>query len=937
MYNQSVTEPPFPIIKTKLFIPQVRHERVSRPRIIDILNQAVLYPLTLVSALPGSGKTTALAEWARQVVIPAAWYAIDEGDNDHNRFWFYFISALQTAAPGTGRAMLDVIHSPEPLSVENQLAYLVNDLAETGSDIVLILDDYHLVKAREIHRAIAFFLEHSPPQMHLVISTRADPNLPLSRLRARNSVLELRTGQLRFTLSEASTYLNQEMRLDLSANNLEILLERTEGWIAGLQMAALSLKGQTNDTAFLQAFSGSNRYILDYLVEEVLDQQPENIQAFLLKTCILDRMCAELCGELAVDSFQFTAGGEFPQDRAECQRLLDYLERGNLFLVPLDDERRWYRYHHIFAELLRARLAHSPYGPAKKHLHGRAASWYENKGLFEEAIHHRLAARDYSEAASLVELVAESAWLNGQYTSVLAWIKALPEELVHNRPWLCIWNAWALTQMGMVQAISQWIEAAEQCAGKINASADAAASVDAMALVNEIAALKAFAVSFSQDYDRAIRLAEAVLKDPPLKHKKAAQFFRCNILHVLSSMYYATGRLPEAEETCQATIDLAREIGFPIRYFHAANKLFLIYMIMGRLSRSGRLIEESLSILQEQGFRNYFAAIQLQFRKIELFYEWNRLEEMQQMVELIQKQEMPVEVPYLYADFYNIQALDLMTKQDNLGAQAALDKARDLAQKTYIWEGLTWRTETLQVRLWLKRSDIRQAAAWAAEQTLDLSVIIPFPSESRAIARARILLAQDACQEAISILNRLSGQAEASGLSGSLIGIRTLKAIALLKTDELEQAAAELEGALVLAEPEGYIRAFLDEGQPVHTLLAHIASQAHSPHKKYAAYLLAEFQKEEKIPGSKTPDNRSHMKNAPSLPSVSSAPLIEPLSRRELEVLHCMAEGLSNKETARRLVIETSTVKRHINTIFAKLGVSNRVQAINKAKEYGVL
>ena len=441
-----------------------------------------------------------------------------------------------------------------------------------------------------------------------------------------------------------------------------------------------------------------------------------------------------------------------------------------------------------------------------------ASAWLEQNGFTEDAIHHALAAGDYSGAARQIETAAENVWLNGQYASILAWSKALPIELVHSHPWLCIWNAWAYTQMGIPEDINQWIEAAEQSAGY--------ESQDAQALMSEIAALKAFAVSFSGDYDRAIGLAEDVLKDPPLKHKKASQFIRCNILHVLSSMYFATGQLLKAEQTCQETIELANRIGFTLRYLHAINKLVLVYKITGRLASIDRVLEESRSILQEKGQSNYFAALQLHFRKIELLYEWNRLDEAQRLVDWVLEQKMMVDVPYLQVDFYNVQANILLTKQDYAGSQNALNKAAALARQTYIWEGLTWRTEWLQTRLWLQKGDVSLAAAWASEQAEVPPAGITFSSEVRMVARARILMAQGACLEAISLLDRLSDSADAGGRKGSLIEIHALKAIALQSEGEMGQAAAEIERALVLAEPEGYVRTFIDEGQPMQLLLA---------------------------------------------------------------------------------------------------------------------
>jgi LuxR family maltose regulon positive regulatory protein len=941
-----VKEPsPVPLLRTKLQIPRIQREQIKRPRITELLDHATQYPLTLVSSLAGSGKTTALVEWINQCPGRAAWFSIDEGDNDLNRFLLYFVTALQTIAPGTGSAILEAVRSTEQLSVESMIALLVNDIPDTTNDFYVVLDDYHLITSHAIHKALSFLIEHAPNAMHLVISTRADPGLPLARFRARNRVLELRMDQLRFTPAEAAEYMNQVMQLGLSKNDLDALQVRTEGWIASLQLAALSLKGQPDASSFIQAFSGSNRYLLDYLVEEVLTTQPDQIQSFLLQTSILDRMCGALCDSILNDGVTGNEHG---------QQTLEHLDRANLFLVPLDHERKWYRYHHLFRDLLRARLSHDQPATDIENLHLRAADWYEKNGFFEEAIRHALAAQDFPRAARLVEGIAESLWLNGYYTTLIEWIRSIPGEVVRSHPWLCVWNGWAFTQMGLsqvvqrwveaseqAQVVQQWIEAAEQAAGLQDANLSSATVVDAsrdnQALMDEIAALRVFAISFAQDYDRATELAENVLKKPPPKNKRSAQFVRCNILHVLSTMYYVAGELLKTEQTCQETIELAKEIGFTLRHIHAVSKLALVDKTTGRLYRSYRLLEETLLLLQEQGLHQYFAASQLRYRLIGLLYEWDRLDEFQRLVEFVTQLEPRVEAHYLLVDFYNIQALDLLFQQDYTAAQTALNKAMALARQTYIWQGLTWRTETLQVRLWLQKGEVSLAAAWASEQAADPPGILPFSSESRTVARARILLAQGKYSQAIPLLDRLSDSAQSGGRKGSLIEIRALKAIALHSAGDLSQAAAELESALALAEPEGYIRTFVDEGSPMAALLAHIVQENRSAHLNYALRLLVAFEKE---PGSASPvfqSTGSPQKKAPLAPTPASTALIEPLSRRELEVLCCMAEGLSNSETARRLVIETSTVKRHINSIFAKLGVNNRVQALNKAKESGLL
>jgi LuxR family maltose regulon positive regulatory protein len=935
-----------PLIRTKLRLPFIRLALVAQPRLQEQIVQGLRGPLTLVIAPAGFGKTTLLASCVTGCGMPVAWLSLDKNDNQAGRFLSYLIAALQEADTTIGSQAAQLLAASPPAPPETLLTSLINDLDIVHREMILVVDDYQFMSNQAVHEAMTFLLEHCPTTLHLVIASRSDPPLPVARLRAHSQTVELRAADLCFTEAEAAQFLNDVMGLHLDAGAVAALEERTEGWIAGLQMAALSMRDRKDVVGFIKGFSGTNRYILDYLLEEVLASQSLEIQRFLLCTSILERLTAPLCDAVLADD---QGSKRECDDRltdleslflGQSASVLEELERANLFLVPLDDERKWYRYHHLFADLLRARLDQLSPGLSTR-LHARAATWYESNGFYEEAIHHALAASDYPGAARLVEAVAETAWLNGHYATILAWTKAIPTELVHSRPWLCIWNAWAFTQMGVSQALDQWITAAEQAPKQqhqdISSMVVLDASQGAQALMNEIAALRAFAVSFSHDYDRAIELAESVLKNPPLKNTKVAQLTRCNILHLLSSMYYAAGNLIKAEQTCQETIELAKEMGFTLRHLHSINKLILVNNVNGHLYRSYQLIEETLSFLQEQGCNTYFAASQLRFRQIELCYEWNQLEELQRLVEFVLKQEMLVDVPYLLVDSYNIQALALLNNKDYPGSQDALNKARALARQTYIWEGLTWRTESLQVRLWLKKGDLWLAVAWASQQAADRDDILRFSTESRAVARARILLAQGAWREAIALLDRLSASAEAEGRKGSLIEIRALKAIALLGLEELGQAVAEVEGALALAEPEGYVRTFLDEGDPMSTLLSHVANDASSPHANYALRLLTAFGEDKGSARSTIQPMVPHEDRASSLPSASSASLIEPLSRRELEVLHLMALGRTNQEIAQQLVVAPGTVKAHTASIYGKLDVANRTEAVARARQLGIL
>ena len=497
---------PAPILATKLYIPPPRPKAVSRPRLVERLNEGLTSgrKLTLISASAGFGKTTLVSEWVAGCGRPAAWLSLDEGDGDPARFLTYLVAALQTLTPNIGKGLLAVLQSPQPASTESILTALLNEIAALPDHFILVLDDYHLVDARPVDEALTFLLEHLPPHMHLVIATREDPHLPLARLRARGQLTELRAADLRFTPTEAAEFLNQMMGLNLRDADIAALETRTEGWIAGLQLAALSMQGDKDAAGFIKSFTGSHRFVLDYLVEEVLQQQPESLQAFLLRTSILERLCGPLCDAVLLDP------------SVSGQATLEVLEHANLFIVPLDNQRRWYRYHHLFGDLLRQRLG-KPKEFAEFHL--RASKWYEQNGLPPDAIRHALAAEDFERAAILIELAVPEMRRNRQGATVteLGWLKALPDELVRFRPVLCVDYAYALFGGGELEGVEprlrdaeRWLEAPADTAGMVVVDVDEFRRLPAM-----IALLRGAQALARGDMPEVVKNARRVLDLAP--------------------------------------------------------------------------------------------------------------------------------------------------------------------------------------------------------------------------------------------------------------------------------------------------------------------------------------------------------------------------------------------------------------------------------------
>jgi LuxR family maltose regulon positive regulatory protein len=928
-----------PLIRTKLNLPFIRPELVPRPRLQARIMAGLRGPLTLVIAPAGFGKTTLVASSVSGCGMPFAWLSLDKDDNSEGRFLSYLISALQGADSRIGARTTQLTATIQPAPPETILANLINDLDAMAGNIILVLDDYQLINNQAVHEGVAFLLDHRPHNLHIVIASRSDPPIPIARLRGRGQMVELRAADLSFTEPEAAQFLNKVMGLNLDTKSIMLLEERTEGWIAGLQMAALSMRDRQDVTGFIEGFSGTNRHILDYLIEEVLDSQSPEIQRFLLCTSILERLTAPLCDAvLANDEGSEEQGHdrlvrpESPASRQSAS-ILEYLERSNLFLVSLDDERIWYRYHHLFAILLRVKLAQSRIYEEKT-LHLRAAEWFERHGHHEDAIYHALAAQDYPRAASLVENLAETTWLRSEYSRLIDWIKALPADFLSSRPWLCVWYAWSLIQVGPLEEARIWVEAANVALQKPEPDPYNTTTTisERQALEYEVAILHTYIACLAEEYDRAIQLATWVLDNPPPQGNKSALVARCHVLHGLTSMYYTVGELGKAEETALETIRLSREIGFFLRYIHAVNKLASVYRARGQLSRTFQLLKDVLAFFSQQGLANYSVTKILRCRLVELLYEWNRIEEIERLVDEYGLLEPPLQIPYVCVDLYNLQARLHLLKNDLADAQSVLDKAAEMIGTSFIWSALSRQTESLQVSLWLQSGDLPLAVAWDSAPLDKDADRFPFLCESRLISRTRILIAQGRWKEGLALLDQLRASADSGGRRGSLVEIRVLMALALEAASQTNESLNELAAALELAESESYVRTFIDEGPAMARLLAKLAGEAKSPQRNYAQRLLAEWHGT-KITGQHSPEAGlvdSQLAKAQAL-------LIEPLSQRELEVLQLIALGKTNQEIARQIFVSPGTVKAHTASIYRKLDVANRTEAVARARQLGIL
>jgi LuxR family maltose regulon positive regulatory protein len=881
-----------PLLSTKLFVPPVRPTLVSRPRLLERLVHGLDGPLTLISAPAGYGKTTLFSEWRTGpgASIPLAWLSLDVEDNDPPRFYQYLLACLDAIRPGAVRDLLPLLQSPEPPRHEVILTPLVNALTENKQDFVLALDDYHVIETNAIHAALTFLLDHLPPNMHLAILSRADPPLPLARLRARNHMIDIREADLRFTPDEVSAFLNEGMGLSLSSEDLAALEVRTEGWIAGLQLAALSMQGCKDIHGFVSAFTGSHHYVMDYLAEEVLRLQPKKVGTFLLQTSILDRLCGSLC-EAVVDVDT--------SEPVDGQGMLEALEELNLFVIPLDDERRWYRYHHLFADVLRKRLEHQ-FPNLLPELYRRASQWYEQNGFMSEAIQQAIVAGDHDRAAQLIEQNGCFLLISGEVATLLNWTRSI-EFQSETRPWLAIQKAWALALTGNLNQIEPTLQAPEQLLSSLDPT------VEVKTMLGTIAAARAHCANSQGDTHLAAEYAQQALEQLP-DCSSISRSIRSVATSILGDTSWINGNLEEAIRAYTEAIRIGREAD-NLHMVIIAN----ILMEQGQLHRAADIYTKSLQMaVRPDGQRSPLAGkIYAGFAR--LSYECNRLKD---------------------ADQYIRQCIDLCRKWGDLDLQAVAyailarlehaqgnpEQAREairIAEQLASEHPLSPR-RSIQVMADLARLRLAQGNQEWPSRLIRLSGItiddeIAYQREPEYMILLRLLLARSDDEAALALSERLLQQAETAGRMGLVIEILILQALAFQGTKDTERSLAALERALSLAQPEGCVRLFLDEGEAITRLLCQVQSRRVG--SGYATDLL------------------STIGGISAMTQPSMQLLIEPLTTREVEVLKLIEAGHSNQGISEKLVISIPTVKRHISNIYTKLGVESRTQAIAIGKE----
>jgi LuxR family maltose regulon positive regulatory protein len=938
-----------PLLATKLYLPRPRGALVPRPQLLARLAAGMRLPLTLIAAPAGFGKTTLLAQglenrrwemgdrrWglesaASNSQLPTpnphsiAWLSLDDADNDPRTFLRYLIAALRRAMPSAGTLALALMDESQPPPPATLLTTLINDLAEAPQPVLLALDDYHVIRSPAVHDALAFLLDHRPENLHLVIGSREDPPLPLARLRARRQIAELRAADLRFSPEEAAAFLQDVMGLELDAEAIATLEARTEGWIAGLQLAALAMQDRADQAGFIAAFAGSNRFVIDYLASEVLDRLPDHMRAFMLRTSILERMCGPLCDAVADFGFSildFGLRNEIQNPKSKIQNsqfLLEELERANLFLIPLDDQRRWYRYHQLLAGMLRERLRRELDNAQVAELHRRASTWFEQAGLPDEATQHALAAHDFARAADLIEHSALAIALEGRQATVAGWLAALPDALRRERPRLVLAQAGIDGLNGDFAAAAAQLQQAEQLVqGQMTA--------EAIAIHGEIAAMRTLALGMIGD-PHAMAIGRMALAQLPDRHPMREM----TVAGLCYAAFYA-GDLAMPSRMLEETL-ATREIEqrpISIRTGMVA-MLAMVRRAQGRLEESRRMAEQALALANHAGRVLPLSGTFLAYLLLGLAQcEQNQLDAaehtLRQCAALAGQYQMSMNE--ILARFYLGQAL--AARGDLDGALGLVEQAEAAAQR-YLSPRNLREIAGYRVLLWLKQGNLSAAAAWAATYARETGPDRPRLTayDYDRFALAQTLIAQGQLDAAHNAVLQLIDDAEATGHGRFLIWSLVLHALILDAQGERAAALNTLQRALALAEPHGYVRMFVNHGAPIGALLREAHARGMAPaFIERLLHALPDFRLQ--IADCRLSDSQSTIYNLQST-------MVEELSAREREVLGLLANGMDNSQIAQAMSIAISTVKAHINHIFGKLGVRSRLEAVLRAQELELL
>ena len=887
-----------PILSTKFFIPTNRSTTVSRMHLIERVEQGLNRKLTLISAPAGFGKTSLLADSVGNFNIPIGWLSLDEQDNDKTRFLKYFINALQQIEKGVGENILLALRSQQPLETEILVAGLINEIADIDHPFVVVLDDYHVITDSEIQQILLFLLDNQPPQMHIIISSRADPPWPLARFRARGEIVEIRIQDLRFTSKEITIFLNEIMEYPLSSKDLIALEKRTEGWIAGLQMVALALQNQKDKASYIQSFTGSHRYILDYLMEEVINSLPDNVREFLLRTSILDRFNGSLC--------------DFVLERENSRSMLMDLELKNIFLISLDDQRNWFRYHHLFADLLRNQLNQEQNGLAAQ-LHIRASTWFEQQGMFENAVTHSVSAEDFATAADILERNVIAVKDIGELPLITKWLRTFPDEIVFNRPWLCVANAWVHAQLGNLAETNKNLSHANASLAKPSSLS----KNQIRHITGHILAIEAYTNVLYykyEDLDQALELANKALDSLPETDLSTRGF----ITVLLGKIQRLQLELAPALQSLNTALEIYRGDQHTHETIYTLGELARVYRARGELNAASSVCEEAIKLARDE--KNQILAEAYMLGTLgRIYYEWNRLDDAKKVGEKAVELSLRLgQFNTLYGNYFLLAKIYTRNKQFS-EAIDAINKARDLVGKLSDVHAFYVRAHEASIQMemgkfkmvkeWIDQLSFQKLGDGGRQELAPIII---------SLYRADYIENLD---EWLMFLAKIQSYYLDRQMKDDWLKTTVQYAMALQATGDINRSITTLDQVIVHGKMEGYMRSFLDQGKPMYKLLREGLSKGME--SDYTIKLIHGIEDESGIYKMK--------KSAPE------GDLIDPLSKREIEVLRLLNSDLSVPEISSHLHISVSTLRTHVRNIYEKLGVHSRFEATTKGKTLGLI
>jgi len=885
-------------LSTKLFVPQSGSKQIERASLIDKLNAFRDYKMTLVSAPAGFGKTTIVCQWVAQLDSQVAWLSLDEKDNDPYIFLQYLILAVQTVDSSLGVSASHALQTAKKHSLTSILIPLLNDISSSQNQLCLVLDDYHSISNDQVHEILGYMLEHQPPHFHIVVSTRADPPFSLAKMRVRNNLSELRIGELSFSRQNIFSFFHEVMGVALSEEEIAILEYRTEGWVAGLQLAAISLKGCNDIQGFIEEFVGDNRFIVDYLVEEVLDRQDQKNQDFLLKTSFLPQMSADLCDYLL--------------EIEDSQAILENLEKQNLFIIPLDNKRNWYRYHHLFADLLCQRLLRNDSNVVSE-LHKRASKWYEKNGYFNSSIDYAISSEDYERAVGLLGQVSDNDWQHDKRTKLFRWFEKIPIEYIQNYPDLCLLYAWVLLDDNKQQEAEKSLHGVEKFIQQQQSQAQERKTYserDLVEISGKVMVLKAIIEVGHGDTERIIPLAEEGLHNLP----QDSFTWRANAYFALGIAYSIKGNLSLSVDAYTQSMNLSRSVGNLDLYFRTSYWLLARLTYDAQLDKATRICEELFEMLRENKLEQSLIGAGVYVSWGNILYERNQLDE---AIENIKKDYAIIEASHDVghkAWCYYCMMKVLSVQSDFNGAEKMIEKLENLKLTSDLPYSFALLTEAEKAKVWFLQGKMDQVRRWLQDNNFSIADDIVAYRDLGHIILARYLFAQGETNDCKFLLDKLIHQHEKLGRQLLLIEILLILARVLENEGDKEGGMEAICRALKIGAKGSCVRVFLNEGKQVASMIKRLVEENFAIPRAFALKLLAEFTIDDVFESKRKVESKL-------------------LSEREIEILRLIAGGLSNKKIMEKLYISLSTVKTHLRNIYSKLDAHSRTEAIAKANK----